>query len=126
MDEEINLAKLGEQSWKMSPARAFDVFPSIRKAVPHCYADLLSQRPIQRRKVDAEQSAFSVSFECFQKEARSHPVRNACLHYLVWLQMTSQTPKGSNKSCVAVVPLLEAHRASLNPTGLQLIDNFGP
>src|SRR5271170_1613422 len=126
VNEKINLAEAGEQLGKASPARTRDVCPSVRITIANGRADLLTPKPVYRRKVDTPQVTVSVSLQRLQNTARGDAMSHAGLDNLLRAQMTNETPDRPRQTGVAVIPPLKALWAGPNPFRFQFAVHLWP
>ena len=126
VNEEVNLSELSEQTGKAAAAGPANERPSIRAALADGDSDLLSPLSVERRQINAPEVTCSVPRQCFQNEARGDTMRDAGLDHFIRPKMPDETPYRTHESRIAVVPTLEAHRASLNPLSFYFLDHLGP
>jgi hypothetical protein len=104
MYEEIDLLKLADQSWQPPPARPLHVGPAGPQVSWDGCADLVMQRRIYGREIDARQMTVPVALDALKDHAAGESMCHPGLHYSRGVQVRDQAPDGLGLGPVAVVP----------------------
>jgi len=126
VDEQIDLAQLARQCWKVTPARPIDESPASLKAVFHGNAYLRGLFGSHRKQVDAPQAPFAVTFHGLQYETRRDSMPYPCFDDDLGLQMAHETPNRANQLWVSIVPTVETFRTQFEALVRQTVHDNRP
>jgi hypothetical protein len=92
LNEQIDLAQLGEQRGETAATRADDISPLVGESIVDSCTKPLAPELFNRRKINAPKMAASVSLQRFENAARCDSVRYAGLDNFLRLEVTRKTP----------------------------------
>jgi hypothetical protein len=104
MNEEVDLLESADQFWQPPPARPLHVRPAGTQGLRDGYADLVMQRRIYGREIDAPQMTVFIAVEALKDHPASKPMCHPRLYYSSGTQVRHEAPDGLGLRLVAVVP----------------------
>jgi hypothetical protein len=104
MNEEADLLEPADQLWQPPPARSLYIRPAGPEVPGDSYADLVMQRRIHGREIDAPQMTVPVTMKALKNYPAGEPVCNPRFHYDRGTQVRDEAPDGLSLRLIAVVP----------------------
>jgi hypothetical protein len=104
MNKEVDPLEPADKFWQPPPARPLHIRPAGPQVRRDGYADLVMQRRIHGREINAPQVTVAVAAEALQDHPAGKPVCHSRLHYIRGTQVRNEAPDGLGLRPIAVVP----------------------